>query len=559
MRSIIRGPRIAACVLCLSASIAWGVPTTYLPLNHRAYDFLERMEHQWFVTAARLGAKPITRARAADLLIRVNLSKEMLSPADRAELACLIDEFAPDIPSRQGLVWDDRGPVERLPGFLKGFMYRNRRNLLSATGSDYSLYLDPVIVRSATVGTLKTPEKDDRVYNAGNGFVMRGTAGEHVGFYIDVRDSKEWGSRDYPPQTLTTMPGRGFVSFKGDRAEFDETNAAVTYTSGPFVIFYGRGGNVWGRGKQGTLGLSGYASPYEMIKIEAEFWRLRYTFLAVSLKQYPPIAQFYYANPPGVFSDSVTVHKRLSGHRLEVDLTDRLNVGLYETVVYGGRWEMSYLNPVMFLRGAEHTNGDHDNVVMGVDFRLMVHRSHSVYGEFLIDDITTTKLGTDWYGNKFGWQIGSFIVEPFRFRDTDARIEYTRINPWVYTHRYPINVYDHYRSTLGYHTGPNSDELSAEIRKRFSRRLHLSLSWFGNRHGANSPLHNIGGDIKLGHRDGDPTESHFLEGILEKRSAVSLDVSYEPFWQLFVRAGCSYEDRNGKGNRIVRFSLGLNE
>ena len=553
----------AALTFFVTASLAWGEPTTYLPLDNRVYDFLERMEHHWFVSGARTGAKPITRSRAADLLVSVNLSKNMLSRADREELECLLHEFEPDIPSRQGLVWDDDGPIERLPGFLRGFVYRNRRNLFSTSGSGYSLYIDPVIVRSAAVGTLKTPEKDERVFISSNGFVMRGTAGEHVGFYIDVRDSKEWGSRDYLSPTgittVTTMPGRGYVGFKGDHAEFDETNAGITYSSGPFVIFYGRGGNIWGRGKQGTLGLSGYASPYEMLRIETVFWRLRYTFLAAEIKQYPPIAEFHYTNPIGVYSDSVAVHKRLSGHRLEIDINDRLNVGLYETVVYGGRWEMSYLNPVMFLRGAEHTNGDHDNAVMGADFRLMVHRSHSVYGEFLIDDITTGKLGTDWYGNKFGWQIGTFMVEPFRLGDTDARIEYTRIKPWVYTHRYPINVYDHYGSTLGYYTGPNSDELSAEFRKRFTRRLQLSLSWLRYRHGANPSGLNIGGDIKFGRRSSDPKKSHFLEGIVERRSRVEIDVSYEPAWQLFLRAGCAYEDRDGRANRIVRCSLGLNE
>jgi len=357
----------------------------------------------------------------------------------------------------------------------------------------------------------------------------------------------------------TTTPGRGYVTFKGDYAEFDETTAELTFSADHFVLTYGRGKNQWGRGKRGTLGMSSYASPYEMVRLETEFWRLRYIFTAAEIEQYPPLAQFYYHAPPGEYADSVAVAKRFSSHRLDVNLTSRLNLGFYETVIYGGRWDLSYINPVMFLRGAEHNNGDHDNAAMGADFRLFVHRSHSIYGELFIDDITTSKLGTDWYGNKLAWQFGTFLVEPFGYADTDFRIEYTRIQPWVYTHQYAINVYDHYGSALGYSAGPNSDELFAEYRKRFSRRFNISIFGIRGRHGANPADRNVGGDIKRGFRPGDSTKAKFLDGILEKRTAAGIDASYELLWRLLLKTGYTYEDRQGKGNNIFRFSFGLNE
>lgn len=549
-------PVLAMCFLLLSVPSSGAAPTTYLPPAHRVFDFLERMEIQGRVTGALLGTRPLTRAKAATLLLTVEKSDSLLSPSDREELRCLLDEFSPDLPGDSGLKSGDKGPVDRVPGLLSDFLYRNRRNLWSASGDDYTLYLDPVMVRSATVGTLKTPEKDERTYISGNGLIARGTVGEHLGFHIDVRDSKEWGSRDYPLEIVSTLPGRGFASFKGDRAEFDETNAALTYANGPFSLLYGRGKNVWGRGERGTLGLSGYASPYDQFMFQTEFWRLRYTFLAAELEQYPAVAQFYYNTSP---SDSVTVQKRLTAHRLEMDVTSRINLGFYEMVVYGGRWDLGYLNPVMFLRGAEHTNGNHDNAIMGMDFRILVRRSASVYGELFIDDLTTGKLGTDFYGNKLGYQIGALVTEPFRLSDLDARVEYTRIKPWVYTHMFPINVYTQYGSVLGYHTGPNSDELSVEVTKRFSRRLHASLLWLRYRHGDNPPGVNLGGDIHQGHVQTDTTTSKFLNGIVERRNSIGVDLSCEALWQTFLRAGYTYEDRDGKANHIVRFSLGLNE
>ncbi|MCE5251562.1 capsule assembly Wzi family protein [bacterium] len=537
----------------------WGDATTYVPVSHRVYDFLERMELHYFFSGAFLGTKPFTRGEIAALLTRISDKSTVLSPADKSEYECLMAEFRPDIPSRKGMVWDDYGPVRHMPGFLKGFVYRNRRNMFSASGDNYSLYVDPVIVRNAEIRTSKSFTKDDRVYTDSNGFALRGTVGDHVGFYIDTRDSKEWGNREYNDTKVTTMPGRGYVSFKGDRAEFDETNAHLTYSSGPFLLSLGRGRTRWGRGTTGTLGLSDYASPYDMFRFDTGFWRLKFTFFAAELEQYPPVARWYYNNPPGAGTDSVTVKKHMSGHRVELNVTRRLSIGLYETVIYGGRWDLAYLSPVMFLKSAEHSSGDHDNSVMGMDFRLLVHRAHSIYGEFMFDDISMGKLGTDWYGNKFACQIGSFLVEPFGFRDADIRIEYSRIDPWVYSHKFPINGYNHYGDVLGYYSGPNTDVLFFQVRKRFSRRFHTILTLEKSRHGANPPGTNIGGDALRGHRDTDPTKAHFLDGDLEKVYAGGVDFSYEFLWQLVLRLGYTYEDCDGKKINVYRFSLGLNQ
>jgi len=533
-------------------------PTSYLSLHHRAYEFLEIMEHRGLVSGAHLGTKPITRSEAAHLLYRMSEDIGAMSPAEREEFCCLADEFSVDC---RGL--DSRGggsaePLLRAPGFLGDFFYANRRNLFSSVGEGYSLFLDPVLVRKARLAGSPVSSGDDNVYTSGSGFILRGTLGNRVGYRIDVRDSKEWGSRDYPKDTSTTMPGRGYASFKGDHAEFDETYAQITYSGGPVVVSLERGRNSWGRGRSGTLLMSDYGAPYDMMRVEAGFWKLRFVFFAGELKQFPPVARFYYSTP-GAPSDSVEAKKYISGHRVEINFGDRLDIGLQESVVYGGRWESSYLNPLVFLKGAEHYNGDHDNAALGVDFRLFLCENQSIYGELLIDDITTTRLGTDWYGNKLAYQLGTFVVRPFGLRDVDSRIEYTRIDPWVYTHRYPINSYTHYGDVLGHRLGPNADEIFVELRKRFTRRFRAGVSYVSMRHGANPEDRNVGGDPLAGYRPGDSKKAVFLDGDLETYSALNIDVSYEILWELFLRAGYSYERYDGESVGVLRLSLGLNE
>ncbi|MFC1650474.1 capsule assembly Wzi family protein [Candidatus Latescibacterota bacterium] len=557
--------RIAlSAILCfimvmLSAGPAAGDATSYLPVSHRVYDFLDRMEHLEDLPGALLGAKPLTRAEAAKYLFSISTDSDWLTNTDIDELNYLRAEFKNDFLGNNRLSWDNSGPVEHMPGFLSGFVYRNRRNLYSSNGDNYSLYFDPVVVREGTLGKDHATSEDDNVYTFANGLKIRGTVGEHLGFHIDVRDSKEFGSRDYSDETIKTMPGRGWVTSKEEHVEFDETSAHLAYSNGPFAVMYGRGKNVWGRGHTGTLALSEYSSPYDMFRIETSFWKLKFIFFAAEIEQQPPVANLYYNDFLSGVSDSVMVKKRMTGHRIELGLTDRINVGLYENVVYGGRWDWSYLNPVMFLKGAEHNNGDHDNAAMGMDFRVMLHHAHSLYGEFFIDDITTTKLGTDWYGNKLAYQLGTFLVMPFGLKDVDTRIEYTRIKPWVYTNRIKYNSYTHYGDVIGYPLGPNSDEIFMQIRKRFSRRFHTSLSFARRRHGANPDGANIGGDPLVGYKDGDSKKAKFLAGDLENSKRVSIDMSYEIFWELFLKIGYSYDDLNGDSTNIYRVSFGLNQ
>jgi hypothetical protein len=554
---------LTSVVLCMFAAGAptivrtEGVASSYLVHDRRAHDFLVQMDHKFGLENAFLGTRPMLRSDVAGHLYRLKSSQTHMTPTERGEYACLIDEFRGDFLNSGRIGWTDKGPVEHLPDFLRGFMYRNRKNLFNAVGPSYSLFVDPVVAVSSAFGDNHEGDGDN-LFTVYNGFRVRGTVGARIGYLVDVRDGREWGDRTYGENTSSTLPGRGFVARKDDLAEFDETYTSLAYTNGPFVVSLERNRARWGRGERGTLLLSDYGAPYDMLRIEARFWRLRFTSFTGELHQYPEIARFHYYDAAGAPTDSVAVSKHISGHRVELNVSERLSIGLQEAVVYGGRWDLTYANPLMFLKGGEHTNGDHDNAAMGADFRFRLHRSHSIYGELLLDDLTTGKLGSDWYGNKLGWQLGTFILEPFGLSDLDCRIEYSRLRPWVYSHYRPINSFTHFGDVLGHRAGPNADELFAVVRKRFSRRVHSSFSFMRGRHGANTSDTNVGGDPLAGFENGDSTSALFLAGDVAKTNAVAVDVTYEPFWELFIGAGYMYEDVDGDGRSLVRFSVGLN-
>ncbi len=554
--------RTLSCLLIfcfLSVGTSHSAATNYLPNGHRVYAFLERMEQKTIVKGMHFSTKPLTRAEAATFLYAIEDNSAALTKIEKEELSCLKREFRFDKNIQDDFDAHDKGKHPLLPSILGDYFYRNRRNLFSTGAEDYSLFLDPVLVREARFAEQPGSSADDNVFTATNGFVMRGTVGGRIGYRIDVRDSKEWGDRVYPENTATTMPGRGFASFKEDSAEFDETYAHVTYSHGPFVVSYGRDRTVWGRGSSGSLLLSDYGAPYDLLKVETSFWNIKYLFFTGELKQYPAIARFYYPGAEDSPADSVEVQKYISGHRLDINLGSRLNIGLHETVVFSGRHNWSYLNPVMFLKGAEHANGDHDNAAMGMDFRYIVVPTVSIYGEMLIDDVTTSKLGSSWYGNKLAWQVGALTTDPLRLNDSSARIEYTHINPWVYTHRYAINSYTHYGDVLGHYLGPNTELINGSFEKYLHRRLKVSLDFKRSISGENTASKNVGGDPLDGYSQGDSKEADFLAGNSVEYSRIGLALRYEPAWQCFISLAYARETINDDSGNVYMLSFGLNE
>ena len=194
----------------------------------------------------------------------------------------------------------------------------------------------------------------------------------------------------------------------------------------------------------------------------------------------------------------------------------------------------NYLNPIMFYRSAEHYLGDMDNATMSVDFSWNFAKGYKIYGEFFLDDVYISRIGSKWYGNKFAYLGGIFITNPLKLKNSELLFEYARVKPFVYTHHYPINVFKHFSTPLGYFTGPNAEDYYLLFTRYFSRESKISFEYELKRHGKNYPDKNIGGDLNLGHRREDPTQVGFLEGIVETTKSFLFNFTYDIYRHYFL-------------------------
>jgi hypothetical protein len=296
-----------------------------------------------------------------------------------------------------------------------------------------------------------------------------------------------------------------------------------------FYVSYGREYNEWGVGHTGNMLLSSNATLYDQIKLIVRYWRFKFTHLTAFMQYISPEARISIKNQPHI-------DQYWSGNRLELDLGKGIQVGLSEAVMYGDRsLQLGYLNPISFFKSVEHYYGDRDNGVLGIDAEWRIFNGMKIFGEWFIDDITTTKLGTKWYGNKFGWQLGAFIVNPLRFKNIDLLVEYTRLKPYLYTHNYQdYNKYKHYDTILGHYIGPNSDDIFLRLRKRFSEFFIISLEYQKYRHGSNLEDRNVGGDPDRPKGDGDSPDVVFLDGLKRQQETYGVSLQYEILRDLFL-------------------------
>jgi hypothetical protein len=245
--------------------------------------------------------------------------------------------------------------------------------------------------------------------------------------------------------------------------------------------------------------------------------------------------------------------KYLAAHRLEAAVAPWLDVGFQEVLVYGDRGlQLTYLNPIMFYWAAQSYQGDKDNLMMGVDLDFHPGNGLRLYLAYTVDDLKKLRVFSDDFANKFSFQTGLLWADPIGLHDVDLRAEYVRIEPWIYTHKFPVNTFRHFDSSLGHSLEPNSDRWQLEAARRVSRDLSFQVRLSRSRHGNNEVLgrgedgelivRNVGGDLHRGWRPGDDREvKKFLDGNVSRRTGLGAQASFRLLPQLTIEAAFQHE------------------
>jgi hypothetical protein len=528
----------------------------YVPSDNGVYNFLERMETLQIIPDYNSFDIPKTRREISDYIRTVINSEPLLDKADKEFLNDLKTEFEYEL----------YGTFNESEKLVDGEGY----DFLSQKQKYFYYYNDPekinLFINLTGEGNLllKNDIRNDHNRSAFLGIIggeIRGTILNKFGLFIKGTDGNVFGSREaayLKPDLqynykLNENPGETF---------FDETQGYITADFGLVRFKYGRDRMNIGYGTDKII-LGNSAPLFDYLGMNIKYKFFSYSFFHGQL-----LGREYYDQDSVTGGVHVVDSKYMAYHRIAFDISKHLNIGAGEVVVYGERpVDLSYLNPFSFYKSVEHSNRDRDNAMLFFDINNKSIEGIKFYGSFLIDDITFGKLGTGWWGNQTIIDAGVNSQIFYKYLPLGINLQYTKIDPYVYTHRLIRNNYTSFGYSLSSFNEPNSELFLTEINYRFSGRFRLSLLYNYKIHGAN-PLNadgsvgqNVGGDINLGHRTFDSEHVKFLDGHKEYSRYYTLTMIYEPVNEYFITLSLNYINEtlqttaNEMANFLLLFSL----
>ena len=530
------------------AGLGNGSEWLQVPVGHWGYALIERLETTGVLEGTGDGIKPLTRGAMIRLAVVADsvASTGGVTPIDRQRIRRLLEELGFQAGGRgegAGLAttWPARTPAplryETDRGQLSGdLLLRQQTDLLGGRGR----------------------QEAEAVYRNRVGGLVEGGLVNRIGFRIAFEQTREQGTRRYVLREDLFEARREAVQLKDGLADYHEGGAYAAFSVGGLVeVQVGKDRAVWGPAPLDNLGLSGNAPGFHMVRLRSRFGALHLVSLHGALRPCPDRPDSPLCAGTRDESRSYVVHGRsrsldrdrwIAAHRLEAAVTRSLDIGFQEVVVYGDRGpEAAYLNPLAPYWAVQSYLGDKDNVMMAVDIDWRLRPGVRLWAAYLIDDLKKLGIFSDDFANKFSLQTGLAWADPLGLSDLDLKARYVRIEPWIYTHRFPVNTFRHFDAPLGHSLGPNSDRWRLSLDRRWSADWAMAAWLEERRHGDNELLgdgevRNVGGDLHYGWRPGDERQTKsFLDGRLGRWTALGISTRLRVRPRLHFHLGAEVE------------------
>lgn len=350
-------------------------------------------------------------------------------------------------------------------------------HLALVKGKNYWFTLNPVW--DLQIG--KDNSDLDYTYNNTRGLQIQGSLGKKLSFSTSFYESQGRFADYFNKETRRLNPiigaealvlGRGKAkSFKENGFDYPVAEAYLSYTPNEFFNFqFGSGKNFIGDGYRSFF-LSDVASPYPFLKINTQFWKIKYTNLWMWMDDIRSVSS----------GDGTNFRKYVAIHHLSWNVTKNFNIGLFEAVITNqdsyNQFDISFFNPIIFYRAVEFSNGGDGsgNVQIGLNMKYKVNNNISLYNQFLIDEMTMDRVfdGSGYWGNKFAFQFGAKYFNAFKVDNLMLQGEVNIARPYTFSHREVTLNSGHYSQPISHLWGANFWEAIGIARYSKNR-------WFGN-------------------------------------------------------------------------------
>jgi hypothetical protein len=522
-----------------------------VPNSNPIYEFLERMQVNKIISDFSSTMGPISRKEASNYLKQINSKRNKLSKTDKALLEYYSTEFEYDLYG----TFKKSSDFFSKKGFGELFSNKKQKYLFTSVDSNATFFWDG-IGSIRYIGLNGDSSGKPHVLLGEIGTRIRGTLFQSIAYYLRLSNGiRLGGTSDDAKKTAFADPLLSSIrkyNSEGNKT-FDSFEGYLRYApkSQWLSLTIGREALNFGTGFIDKLFLSDKNSaPFDFLKLDLSYKKIRYSF-------------FHSSIVGNDSSGNQLSSKYLVFHRLEFGpfFNNSFKLGLNEMVVYSNiPINFAFINPISFLTSAdmntELPGKNSNNTLLGIDLQLFPIKNLAIQGSLLIDDLNFETLANDsakGNDNKFAFQAGLQWQNAFLLPNLVFNYEYTRIDPFVYSHREINNSYSNWNLPLGHSLNPNSDEHAFGLKFNFGSRIKASVTYKIQRTGENyydslGNFINVGSNILDGSNDF-LRKNTFLNGVRINRNILTAEIIFEPIKQYFFsvkyqRRDYNYIDKN---------------
>ena len=557
---------ILAAAFCVAVPPLLFAQAENVPATDPVYTFLKRMQVRGILDRYRDAVLPLSRREIGDFLVTVEQNSDKLTEAEKEWTHRYLDEFRYEVSgSTQGTNSLFSTSAEGMTSGSGRFFADAQKYMYAYRDTNLTFFVNGLLTFDAR------RISGDALGSAHAEFVQgglraRGTIYNHLGYYLQAVNTQFWGSRELLARDPAIAQTEAIGST--DIQNFDAAEGHVRYDAGIVSAEVGTERVLWGTGYDQKMIMSDNVRPFPFLRADFHYKSIRYTFIHAWLLGFPrPWTDFVSADSAQKIKGPSIADKYVAAHRLELSFPRVLTFGFQEMVVYSNRSpDLAYLTPLMLLESAQRARGERDNGLWSFDIQTHFTPGLELTGTILFDDLHLNDFFKNRFYNKNAYQLGFFLTDPVIFRNMSLMVEWTRVQPFVFSHDYSIeDTYTSYGAPLGPRIGPNSESWFIRGDLFPAGRLSLSLRYFYARHGDNvydgagNLITNAGGDIEQGHRLADPITVEFLAGNIVTTRRVQFLATYEPLYQIWVDGWYEYEriDAGGRGTVTSNGTFGV--
>jgi hypothetical protein len=509
-------------VFSLLLSLHLSAQSTFISYNRDYYHLIDRFDILYANknNTLQTSYKPLRRIDLAHFLQKLDSSQSILSPIDQYNFEYLYNdnwEFAGDKYNENQKSWWN-------------LAYNKKSDFLYFDEKNFTMRINPVIHFS--VGS--DNQEEEILFTNTRGIEAQGTIDNKIGFYTFL-STTQLRVPQYIAEYVSTArayPYEGFYKIDDkDKNLFDIFHARGYFTfnlTKSIDVQAGYDKQFIGNGIRSMV-LSDFSSPMLFGKINTRLGPFQYTNLWAEL------TEDIIFSGGGSPDDGQYPKKFMALHRLGLDVTPNLNIGVYETII-SDSVNINYFNPIIFYRAIEQNQGSPDNILIGLDFQWNIKNRYQLYGQFMLDEfyIDALRAGDGDWRNKFGVQLGAKYINAFNIDQLDLKIEGNLARPYFYAYERPSLSYTNYRNPLAHPLGANLKEILVEIRYQPFRKVNLTGKLFFSRYGEDQNDLNYGKNPLKSTNDRIANTGNTIgQGVTTKNDYLELIASYSILHNLY--------------------------